>query len=173
MHGLRATAIQRFAIVPASGAPVICQRETSRKRKQYRAGRFDAYMFGMRPPIATKDFVDQAMAGLRELGVAGESVGVDALNLEAADALGSLADQAGIPLVQMAVAFVIRHRAVTSAIIGPRTMEQLESQLPASELKLDDSILDRIDEIVPPGSNLDSNEVGLDNPALAPAARRR
>jgi aryl-alcohol dehydrogenase-like predicted oxidoreductase len=93
--------------------------------------------------------------------------------LEAADALGVLADQAGISLVQLAVAFVIRHPAVTSAIIGPRTMEQLESQLGASELKLEESLLNRIDEIVPPGTNVDANEVGLDNPALSPAARRR
>ena len=85
----------------------------------------------------------------------------------------ALADQAGISLVQLAVAFVIRHPAVTSAIIGPRTMEQLESQLGASELKLEESLLNRIDEIVPPGTNIDANEVGLDNPALAPAARRR
>ncbi|HUI82148.1 MAG TPA: aldo/keto reductase [Bryobacteraceae bacterium] len=93
--------------------------------------------------------------------------------LEAADALGALADQAGISLVHLAVAFVLRHPAVTSAIIGPRTMEQLESQLGASEVKLDQSLLDCIDTIVPPGTNLDPNEVGLDNPALAPVARRR
>jgi len=92
---------------------------------------------------------------------------------EAADALGALADQAGISLVQLALAFVIRHPAVTSAIIGPRTMEHLESQLGANEVKLDEGLLNRIDEIVPPGTNLDPNEVGLDNPALAPAARRR
>jgi aryl-alcohol dehydrogenase-like predicted oxidoreductase len=93
--------------------------------------------------------------------------------LEAADALGALADQAGISLVELAVAFVIRHPAVTSAIIGRRTMEQLESQLGASEVKLEESLLNRIDEIAPPGANLDANEPGLDNPALAPAARRR
>jgi len=87
MLGLRATAIQRFVIVPATGSPLVCQRETSRQRKHYRAGRFDAYMFSMRPPVATKDFVAQATAALRELGVAGERVGVDALNLEAVDAL--------------------------------------------------------------------------------------
>jgi Xaa-Pro aminopeptidase len=89
MHGLRATAIQRFVIVPAKGSPLICQRETSRKRKHYRAGRFDAYMFGMRPPIATKDFVAQAVSSLREFGIGGERVGVDTLNLEAVDMLRS------------------------------------------------------------------------------------
>ena len=93
--------------------------------------------------------------------------------LEAADALHTLAGQAGIPLVQLAVAFVIHHPAVTAAIIGPRTMEQLESQLPAGERKLEESLLNHIDEIVPPGTNLDPQEAGLDNPALAPALRRR
>jgi len=93
--------------------------------------------------------------------------------LEAAEALAILADQAGISLIELAIAFVIRHPAVTSAIIGPRTMEQLESQLGASAIKLDESVLNRIDEIVPPGTNIDANEAGLDNPALAPAARRR
>ena len=87
MHGLRATAIQRFVVIPATGSPLICQRETSRQRKHHRAGRFDAYMFGMRPPVATKDFVAEVIASLRELGVAGEQVGVDSLNLEAADLL--------------------------------------------------------------------------------------
>ena len=87
MHGLRATAIQRFVVIPVTGSPLICQRETSRQRKHHRAERFDAYMFGMRPPVATKDFVTEVIASLRELGVAGEQVGVDSLNLEAADLL--------------------------------------------------------------------------------------
>jgi aryl-alcohol dehydrogenase-like predicted oxidoreductase len=93
--------------------------------------------------------------------------------LEAADALGKLADEAGIPLVQLAIAWVINHPAVTSAIIGPRTMEHLESQLPASELELDDDLLDAIDEIVPPGVNLNPPDSGYANPALEPGARRR
>ncbi|WNG27220.1 aldo/keto reductase [Cystobacter fuscus] len=93
--------------------------------------------------------------------------------LEAADALGQLADSAGMSLVHLAIAFVIRHPAVTSAIIGPRTMEQLESQLGAAELTLDSAVLDRIDEIVTPGTNIHPADAGWDNPALAPAARRR
>jgi aryl-alcohol dehydrogenase-like predicted oxidoreductase len=93
--------------------------------------------------------------------------------LEAADALGALADQAGIPLVHLALAFVLNHPAVTSAIIGPRTMEQLESQLPAAGIELDKGVLNRIDEIVPPGTNVHPAEFGLENPSLAPAALRR
>ena len=93
--------------------------------------------------------------------------------LEAADALGKLADEAGMTLIQMALAFVITHPAVTAAIIGPRTMEQLESQLGAEEIVLDQALLDRIDEIVPPGTNLNQVDAGWQNPGLQPAARRR
>ena len=93
--------------------------------------------------------------------------------LEAADALGKLADETGISLIHMALAFVIRHPAVTAAIIGPRTMEQLESQLGAVDAELDDELLDRIDEIVQPGSNVNPADTGWTNPALAPEARRR
>ena len=93
--------------------------------------------------------------------------------LEAADALGKLADEAGMTLVEMALAFVIRHPAVTAAIIGPRTMEHLESQLPAAGVDLSTDLLNRIDEIVPPGTNVNPADTGWENPALAPAARRR
>ncbi len=93
--------------------------------------------------------------------------------LEAADALARLADEAGITLIEMALAFVIRHPAVTAAIIGPRTMDHLESQLSAAEVTLSDDVLDRIDEIVPPGINVNPTDGGWQNPALEPAARRR
>ena len=93
--------------------------------------------------------------------------------LEAADALARLAEEAGITLIELAIAFVIRHPAVTAAIIGPRTMEHLESQLTAADVVLSDEILDRIDEIVPPGVNLNPADGGWPNPALEPSARRR
>jgi aryl-alcohol dehydrogenase-like predicted oxidoreductase len=93
--------------------------------------------------------------------------------LEAADALAKLADETGITLIELALAFVIRHPAVTAAIIGPRTMDHLESQLPAADVTLSADVLDRIDEIVPPGVNVNPLDVGWQNPALAPAARRR
>ena len=93
--------------------------------------------------------------------------------LEAADALAVLAEEAGMTLIEMALAFVIRHPAVTAAIIGPRTMEQLESQLTASEVELSDEVLDKIDEIVPPGVNVNPDDGGWSNPDLEPAARRR
>jgi aryl-alcohol dehydrogenase-like predicted oxidoreductase len=93
--------------------------------------------------------------------------------LEAADAFARLADEAGLSLIHLALAFVINHPAVTSAIIGPRTMEQLESQLGAEDVRLDSALLDRIDEIVPPGRNLNPADAGWGNPALEPGARRR
>jgi aryl-alcohol dehydrogenase-like predicted oxidoreductase len=72
------------------------------------------------------------------------------------------------------LAFVLQHPAVTSVIIGPRTMEHLESQLGAPDALLDDDLLDRIDEIVTPGRNLNPSDAGWLPPALStPAARRR
>jgi aryl-alcohol dehydrogenase-like predicted oxidoreductase len=93
--------------------------------------------------------------------------------LDAADGLARLAEEADMSLVNLAIAFVIRHPAVTAAIIGPRTMEQLESQFGAAEISLEDGLLDRIDEIVPPGTNVDPDDTGWrENPALQPSARR-
>ena len=93
--------------------------------------------------------------------------------LDAADALGRLADEAGLTLVHLALAFVIRHPAVTAAIIGPRTMDHLESQLGAAEVELPDDVLDRVDDIVEPGLNFSPADSGYTNPDLAPAALRR
>jgi aryl-alcohol dehydrogenase-like predicted oxidoreductase len=94
--------------------------------------------------------------------------------LEAADALAQLAEEAGISLIHMAIAFVINHPAVTAAIIGPRTGEQLESQLGAADVRLDAALLDRIDEIVPPGTNFSYADAGFTPPAVAdPTLRRR
>ena len=93
--------------------------------------------------------------------------------LDAADALARLADEAGMSLIHLALAFVINHPGVTSAIIGPRTMEQLESQLGAVDVTLEPALLDRIDEIVPPGRNVNPTDAGWQNPALRPEALRR
>jgi aryl-alcohol dehydrogenase-like predicted oxidoreductase len=94
--------------------------------------------------------------------------------LEATHALAELADASGLSLVEMALAFTINHPAVTAAIIGPRTMEQLEGQLPALESVLSAELLDRIDEIVLPGVNVNPNDRGWDPPWLTdPSLRRR
>jgi aryl-alcohol dehydrogenase-like predicted oxidoreductase len=93
--------------------------------------------------------------------------------LEAADALAQLADESGLALIHMALAFVLGHPAVTAAIIGPRTMEQLESQLGALDVQLDAALLDRIDEIVPPGTNFSRADAGWTPPAVESSALRR
>jgi aryl-alcohol dehydrogenase-like predicted oxidoreductase len=99
----------------------------------------------------------------------------NAAKLDAADALGALADEAGLTLIQMAVAFVTRHPAVTSAIIGPRTMEHLDGYLAADGTELSADVLDRIDEIVPPGVtiNVADNMWNVGTRALDAAFRRR
>jgi aryl-alcohol dehydrogenase-like predicted oxidoreductase len=98
----------------------------------------------------------------------------NAAKLDAADALGALADEAGLSLIQLAVAFVVRHPAVTSAIIGPRTMEHLDGYLDADGIELSADVLDRIDEIVPPGVtiNVADNMWNVGTRALDPAFRR-
>jgi aryl-alcohol dehydrogenase-like predicted oxidoreductase len=99
----------------------------------------------------------------------------NAAKLAAADALGALADEAGITLIQMAIAFVIRHPAVTSAIIGPRTMEHLDTYVAADGINLPSELLDRIDQIVPPGVtiNVADNLWNVGTAALSAAFRRR
>jgi aryl-alcohol dehydrogenase-like predicted oxidoreductase len=99
----------------------------------------------------------------------------NAAKLDAADALGALADAAGITLIQMAVGFVTRHPAVTSAIIGPRTMDHLEAYLAADGIELPIDLLDQIDQIVPPGVtvNVADNMWNFGTTALSPSDRRR
>jgi aryl-alcohol dehydrogenase-like predicted oxidoreductase len=92
--------------------------------------------------------------------------------LDAVEELARLADEMGLTLIQLAIAFVLNHPAITAALIGPRTMEQLESQLAAADVVLDDAVLDRIDEIVPPGITINPADNSFANPALEPAARR-
>jgi len=89
------------------------------------------------------------------------------------DELLTLAADVGAPLVHVALAFVLRHPAVSAAIIGPRTMEQLVSQLPASDLVLDNATMDRIDALVPPGTNVSTDDAGHVPPSIASSWRRR
>jgi len=93
--------------------------------------------------------------------------------LDAADRLAQLAEEAGLTLIELAIAFVLRHPAVTAPIIGPRTLEQLESQLAALDVSRDDELLDRIDEIVPPGTNFNPADAGWTPPPLADSRLRR
>ena len=93
--------------------------------------------------------------------------------LDAVGKLSGLADEAGLPLIQLALGFVLAHPGVTCPIIGPRTMEHLESQLPALELRLSPDVLDRIDEIVAPGTDLNETDVGWVPAAIADKNLRR
>jgi aryl-alcohol dehydrogenase-like predicted oxidoreductase len=98
----------------------------------------------------------------------------NARKLELIEELVKIAADAGCSVTHLAVAFVISHPAVTSAIIGPRTMEQLTDLLAGAAVSLDDEILDRIDQVVPPGTNLNTADAGWQPPALTdPALRRR
>ncbi|MGY6502129.1 MAG: aldo/keto reductase [Acidimicrobiales bacterium] len=93
--------------------------------------------------------------------------------LDAVEALITLADEAGISLTHMALAFTVRHPAVTSAIIGPRTLDQLTDQLGAADLDLDDDVLDRIDQIVAPGTTINPADAGWVQPVLSDVRARR
>jgi aryl-alcohol dehydrogenase-like predicted oxidoreductase len=93
--------------------------------------------------------------------------------LEAVEQLAQVADQAGVSLIELAIAFVVNHPAVTSAIIGPRTAEQLDSQLSAADVELDPATLDRIDEIVRPGVNINPADTSYGEQVLQPSLRRR
>jgi aryl-alcohol dehydrogenase-like predicted oxidoreductase len=93
--------------------------------------------------------------------------------LDAVERLTPLAESAGLSLIHLALAFVLRHPAVTAPIIGPRTMEQLESQLGAQDVVLGSDVLDEIDAIVPPGTNLNPVDAGWRPPALDDPSQRR
>jgi aryl-alcohol dehydrogenase-like predicted oxidoreductase len=101
------------------------------------------------------------------------SIPANQRKLDAVEQLAQLAEQTGITLIQMAIAFVMRHPAVTAPIIGPRTMDHLESQLSACDVALSDDVLDRIDEINPPGVSINHADNGWTQPALQATARRR
>jgi aryl-alcohol dehydrogenase-like predicted oxidoreductase len=98
----------------------------------------------------------------------------NATKLAAVEDLTKLAGEAGLSLIHLAIGFVLAHPAVTSAIIGPRTVEHLESQLGAAALTLPPDVLDRIDEIVPPGTTLNPVDAGYFPPPITdPSLRRR
>jgi aryl-alcohol dehydrogenase-like predicted oxidoreductase len=93
--------------------------------------------------------------------------------LEAVEKLVKVADDAGLSLIHLALGFVLNHPAVTSAIVGPRNLEQLEGQLGGTDVRLSADVLDAIDEIVPPGTNINPLDAGWTPPALDPSLRRR
>jgi aryl-alcohol dehydrogenase-like predicted oxidoreductase len=126
---------------------------------KYRLGQ-DANLSAGRPALAPHRF-DPALPA-------------NAAKYEAVERFAELAADLGCTLPQLAVAFTSAHPAVTSVIIGPRTMQQLQDLLSGASLALDDQALDRIDQIVPPGTNLYRPDSVWTPPALtSPALRRR
>jgi aryl-alcohol dehydrogenase-like predicted oxidoreductase len=101
------------------------------------------------------------------------SIPENVTKLEAVERLVELATSIGCSLPELALAFTVAHPAVTSTIIGPRTMRQLEELLKGASVTLDDATLDGIDEIVPPGTNLYNPDGAWRPPSLADAGRRR
>ncbi|MFF4652805.1 aldo/keto reductase [Streptomyces sp. NPDC001380] len=98
----------------------------------------------------------------------------DERRLDAVEELVLLAEEAGMPLTHLALAFAVSHPGVTSAIIGPRTMDHLDDLLAGAGTVLSDEILDRIDAIVPPGADVGTLDTAYDPPAVRePALRRR
>jgi aryl-alcohol dehydrogenase-like predicted oxidoreductase len=98
----------------------------------------------------------------------------DERRLDTVERIVPLAEKAGLPMTHLAMAFAIAHPGVTSAIIGPRTMEQLDDLLAGADVTLTDEILDQIDEIVPPGTDVGALDMAYQPPALRrPDLRRR
>ena len=97
----------------------------------------------------------------------------DERRLDAVEQLIPVAQEAGLSLTHMALAFVVAHPAVTSAIVGPRKMEHLDDLLAGAEVVLDDDVLDRIDQIVPPGTDVGPLDAAYVPPAVTQASLRR
>jgi aryl-alcohol dehydrogenase-like predicted oxidoreductase len=97
----------------------------------------------------------------------------DARRLDVVEQLIPLADEAGLPMTHLAMAFTIAHPGVTSAILGPRTIEQLDDLLAGADVELTDDILDKLDEIVPPGTDVTALDQDYQPPALQTAHLRR
>ncbi|MEV1198431.1 aldo/keto reductase [Microbispora rosea] len=97
----------------------------------------------------------------------------DEHRIEVVERFISLAQEAGLPLTHLAMAFAIAHPGVTSAIIGPRTMSHLDDLLAGVDVALTDDILDRIDAIVPPGTDVGVLDQAYVPPALQQTSLRR
>ena len=92
---------------------------------------------------------------------------------DAVERLSTIADQAGITLTELAIAWSVEHPAITSALIGPRTEDQLTELLRAADVVLDDDTLDAIDDVVAPGTDINDADRGWTPPGLQVERRRR
>jgi aryl-alcohol dehydrogenase-like predicted oxidoreductase len=93
--------------------------------------------------------------------------------LDIVERLREIAERAGLQMTQMAIAFTLAHPGVTSSIVGPRTVEQLQDLLTHADVRLDADTLDAIDEVVPPGTVIEESDRGWTSPALDASVRRR
>ena len=114
-----------------------------------------------------------AMARLRGRGKFDPESQLIQQKLELANTLNGIATEAGMPFTHMSIAFVLEHPAVTSAIIGPRTYQQLEDLLVCADLRLKPEVLDRIDALVPPGTNVNPIDITSRPSGLGKGGRRR
>ncbi|MFI0355935.1 aldo/keto reductase [Actinomadura sp. 9N407] len=129
------------------------------------------YRRGQEAPSGSRYADDSAMA--RRRGHALEEDPSTPVRYDAVERLVQIADEAGISLTQLALGFVDAHPAITSTIIGPRTMEQLDGLLGAADITLDTATLDAIDEVVRPGKDIAGIGHMTGDPSLRPENRRR
>jgi aryl-alcohol dehydrogenase-like predicted oxidoreductase len=97
----------------------------------------------------------------------------DEHNLDAVERLIPIAEAAGLSLTHMGMAFVMAHPGVTSAILGPRTLQHLDDLLAGADVVLSDEILDRIDEAAAPGTDAGPMGALYTPPAVAQTSLRR
>jgi aryl-alcohol dehydrogenase-like predicted oxidoreductase len=116
---------------------------------------------------------DPAPAGSRAATNPDHFDGDNPVKFDAVERLSAIASEAGIPLAHLALAWATEHPAVTSALIGPRTEAQLDELIGAADVTLAPEVLDAIDRVVAPGTDLNPADVGWVAPGLAPGARRR
>jgi aryl-alcohol dehydrogenase-like predicted oxidoreductase len=101
------------------------------------------------------------------------SVPANRARMEAVERLAGIADEAGLTMIQLALGFVTAHPAVTGALIGPRTLEHLHAQLAAADVVLTADVLDAVDAVVAPGTDLAAHEKHDTPPSLLDASLRR
>lgn len=123
--------------------------------------------------LLTGRFRKGQQADTHRSGLHGAQHFSDERKLDVVEQLVPLAEKAGLPMTRLAMAFAIAHPGVTSAIIGPRTMEQLDDLLAGADVTLNDELLDRIDEIAPPGTDAGPNDVAYTPPAISSVSLRR
>lgn len=116
---------------------------------------------------------DQAPSGSRGATNPEHFDGGNQLKFDAVEALDQIADDVGVSLTHLALAWTLEHPAITTALIGPRTMDQLDDLLGAAELTLKGEVLDLIDDVVPPGHDINTADKAWIPPGLSTHARRR